>query len=129
MSFRFRLIYRLQMLMLFGAVLAFKGWLGFEMVRALFVAFEGILIFVFIFWIFLLIVSLALGYLCLYCWTYRLELGDTGLQTRTIYRPILGLFFAPFGLYSNRPPIFMQIRRHCAGSARRDARRPGNCAA
>lgn len=94
-SFRFRLSYRLLVLTLFGGVLTFAGWVGLETVRILSIALEPISILFMAFWVFLMIVSVALGGVCLYYWTYRLEFGETSLQTRAIYHPILRSVLRP----------------------------------
>jgi hypothetical protein len=99
--FRYKLWIRLTFLSILLSLLALAGWMGSmsaQMVLRLSEPFVMALAIpsVFVFLVVLLF-SVLFGYTVLFYWTYRLEFGESYLETRTIDYPLVRPFRCAYG--------------------------------
>jgi hypothetical protein len=94
--FRYKLWFRLLFLFLFLVLLAMAGWMGSMVVpmaaRHLEPFMIDLVIVVVLVSLLVLLGIVLLGYVGFFYWTYRLEFGESRLQTRMIYHPFLRPF-------------------------------------
>ena len=94
--FRYKLWIRLLFLFFLLVFLAVMGWLGSMTVRMTAMFSEPFMMALIIPSVFVSLVLLLgvvlLAYTALFCWTYRLEFGESVLQLHTIYHPFVHQF-------------------------------------